>query len=277
MRETMRYAIALFLLVGVIAVLAPGLTVKAQQPGVYPGESFTYGRPDGNPWVWMDPSEAPALPQWEAFVNMSTISFNISSNWQLDAPYTQVMFNETFAYRNGTVIRWPGQTVDVGSGGGIGASWIICPGLAAGDHIYPGNSSSPMINETSDDQPFWPGREVCILNYSVYTPVKNASSEVAVERTVFMWDRDTGVLLAGFEEAASYDPTMQSTVEGECLYELIANSVGIPLQYPTPMNMMPIYVIVAISVIIILAVVIVRVITRAPKKKHKRLREKEKT
>jgi hypothetical protein len=273
MRKTARYAIVLVLLGGFLAVLAPGLTVKAQQvaPGVSPGESFTYGTPDGSPWVWMYPSDAPALPQWEAFVNMSTVTFNVSSNWNPDAPYTQIMFNETFKYTNGTVIHWPGQTVDVSTGMGAGASWFISSGLGTGDHIYPGNSTSQTLNGTMFNQPYWPDRDVCFLNDTIVTPAENSSSEVAVEQVVYIWDRSTGVLLAGCEKASSYDPKTGAEIEGDVLYELISNNAGISLQYPTPMNMTPIYIVVAISVIVILAVVIVIVVTRAPKKKHKRL------
>jgi len=274
MGKAKRYAIVLFLLVAILAVLVPSRRAKAQlvTVGVTPGESFTYGVPDGSPWVWMDPSSAPTMPQWEAFVDMSTISFNVSSNWKAYAPATQIMFNESFKYRNGTVIRWPGQTIDVSTGMGMGASWFIPPGLSAGDNIYPGNSSSLTINGTSSDQPFWPGREVCILNDTVGVPLENASSKMAVERTVFMWDRATGVLLAGFEEASSYDPTTQTGIQGAVLYELIANNAGIPMQYPKPADMTPIYIVVAIIVIVILGVVIALVATRKPKKEHKRLK-----
>ena len=273
MGKAKRYAIVLFLLVATLAFLAPSQKAKAQQVGVTPGESFTYGVPDGSPWVWMDPSSAPALPQWEAFVNMSTITFNVSTNWNVYAPPTQIMFNETFKYRNGTVIQWPGQTIDVNTGMGAGASWFISAGLGTGDNIYPGNSSSQTINGTSSDQPFWPGRIVCVLNDSAAVPLTSTSSEMAAERTVFMWDKATGVLLAGFEEAASYNSTLGVGVQGAVLYELIANNVGISLQYPTPTDPTPIYIVVAISAIVILVTVIVLVTRRGAKKKYNRLKE----
>lgn len=255
--------------------LAPSLTVKAQlvTPGVRPGMSFTYGTPDGSPWVWMYPSAAPPLMQWEPFVNMRTIAFNVTSNWNLNAPYSQIMFNETFTYGNGTIVRWPGQTVDVNTGMGIGASWFIAPNLGNGNHIYPGNGTSQTINETRVDHTYWPGRKVCVLNRTIAVPLQNKSSEMAAERVVFIWDWSTGVLLGAFEEASSYNPTTGVGVQGAILYELIANNVGIPMQYPKPTDMTPIYIVVAVGIIIILGVVIVRIVTRGPKKRHKRLKE----
>jgi hypothetical protein len=276
MKRILRCVVAFSVFVVFLALLVPSLTVKAQLivPGVQPGESFTYGTPDGSPWVWMAPNGAQPMPQWEPFVNMSTITFNITTNWEEGAPYTEVMFNETFKYNNDTVIKWPGQTIDVSSGMGAGASWIIAPGLESGDHIYPGNSTSQTINQTMINNTFWPDRDVCVLNITTAAPLENSSSSMAAEEDVFIWDRSTGVLLAGFEEAAAYDPTTKATVEGGILYELISNNVGIPMQYPQPTDWTPIYIIVAIGVIVILGVVIALVVTRRSKKKPKRLKER---
>jgi len=281
MREVIRYTIVLFLTLGLLAVLTPSLTVKAQpemvNPVLVPGDSFTYGTPNGSPWVWMDPAGAQPMQQWEPFVNMSTITFTIGQNWELDAPHSEIMFNETFTYRNGTVINWTGQTVDLSTGQGIGKSWFIAPGLVSNDNIYPGNSSSQTVNYTSTSSPFWPGREVCILNVTAGVPLESSSSEMAAEQTTFVWDRASGALLAGYEQAVAVNPQNNGEVEGGILYELISNNVGIPMQYPGNANMTTTYVVIAIiviGVIILIGVVAVRVTAKGSKKKHKRLNER---
>ena len=280
MREVMRYTVVLLLVVGLLAVLAPGLRVKATlemvSPTVAPGDSFTYGTPNGSPWVWMDPAGAQPMPQWAPFMNMSTITFTIGKNWELDPPPSEIMFNETFTYKNGTVINWTGQTVDLSTGQGIGESWFIAPGRGSNDNIYPGNSSSQTVNYTSTSSPFWPGREVCILNVTAGVPLESSSSEMAVEQTTFVWDRASGALLAGYEQAVAVNPQTKGEVEGGILYELISNNVNIPMQYPGNANNTTCVVIaiIVIGVIILIGVVAVRVTGKGSKKKHKRLNER---
>jgi uncharacterized membrane protein YeaQ/YmgE (transglycosylase-associated protein family) len=164
-------------------------------------------------------------------------------------------------------------TVDLYYGQGYGKSFFISPGLEAGDYIYPGGVVSGnytwTINATRIDNDFWPGVPVCLLNYSVNTPYVNKSSPLIAQRTVIYWDQRTGVLLGAFEEATGYNGQTGTFVGGALLYELIADNLGIPLNYPTSIDWTPIVVAVVIGAVVVLLVVIVGVTVSKPKKKFK--------
>ena len=119
----------------------------------------------------------------------------------------------------------------------------------------------------------WPGVKVCVLNYTRYTPNENSSSPLIATQTTFVWDQTTGVLLGTYQAAYGVDQITQSAVQGVLLYELIANNVQIPTNYPGSSDLTPIYVAVAIIAIVVLAFVIVRATSGKPKRKHKRLKE----
>jgi hypothetical protein len=199
-------------------------------------------------------------------MNFSTITFNITSTTLVE---NTISFNETVKFRNGTIVGpFSGGS---GAGGGV---FFIALGLERGSRIYPGSANNTyVLNATRVDNAYWSGRTVCLLNYTTFQPLENKSSPLAARRTVIYWDADTGVLLSAYEEAGAYDPKTQAIIEGYLLFELIANNVGIPMDYPTPTDMTPIYVAIAIGLTVAIGAVIVYFATRTPKKKHKRLKE----
>jgi hypothetical protein len=270
MRKALRYVVLLFLLILSLSLLAPPLKVKASGIGVSPGQLYTYGTSDGSPWVTMNPSNAPPLATWETYMNFSTISLNITSVGYVDV--NVITFGETVKFRNGTTVGpfQGGFDVYSGSGGGV---FFIQAGLGAGMRLYPGNADNTyVVNETRIDQAFWPGRKVCLLNYTTASPLENKSSPMAVRMTVIYYDYATGVLLSAFEEGGLLDPKTGEYLEGYLLFELIANNVGIPMNYPHPIDMTPVYIVIAVIAILVVIVVIVRAIEAEPKKKHKRLK-----
>jgi hypothetical protein len=274
MKKAMRYAIAFFLLMEISAVLAPSLTAKAQTvtTGVYAGESFVYGTPDGSPWVSISPSSAPPPSQvWEKFMNLSTISFNIINDSDPYVPGAPgYSFSETVKFRNGTSPQTTVGTIDLETGAGTGITFFVPPYLETNDLIYPGNSNSTWtINDTRTDNLNWVGRRVCVLNYTI---APSNSSYEALERTIVYWDYDTGVLLGTFETAFAVSQSGAS-VDGVLLYELVSNNIGIPMEYPAAFNMVPIYVAVAAGAIIVVGLLIARAVTQGHKKKYKRLKE----
>lgn len=276
MKKTVRYTIVLFISIEILALLAPSLTAKALEIGVFPGKSFTYGTSAGSPWVTMNPSNAPLLSQWQKFMNLSTWTFNIVSNLDaVDFP-NQVRFDQTVTFRNGSKpVQVQGGGLDIGTGEGQGATFFIPAGLGWGDRIYPGSANFTWaINETRVDHTHWNGRRIDVLNITAASNPANGT--LFAQRTVIFWDSFTGVLLQVYEGAASgiIDSTGHITgIEGILLYQLIANNAGIPMEYSGPIDMTPIYIVIAISATVAVGAVIVRVATGAPKKKHKRLRE----
>jgi hypothetical protein len=181
----------------ILATSAPNLIVKAQQgtQGVSPGDSFTYGTPDGSPWVQMAPSSTPPLARWEEFVNRSMLSFSIINYSNPNSSYPGYTFNQTVTYRNGTAPQSVIGSVDLYYGTGLGSVFFITPGLQAGDYIYPGAAAQGnytwKINATRKDQSYWPGVPVCVLNYTISTPYQNASFPLTVVHVIFYWDQLT--------------------------------------------------------------------------------------
>jgi hypothetical protein len=274
MRKAIRYTIAFFLSMEILSILAPSLPAKAQQVtlGVYPGESFIYGTPDGSPWVSMSPSIAPAPNAvWEKFMNLSTIAFNIINDSDPSAPNSRgYTFNEIVKFRNGTSPQIAVGTIDLETGAGLGLTFFIPPMLEEGDLIYPGNANSTWtINATRIDSMNWIGRRVCVLNYTI---APSNSSYAGIQRTVIYWDWDTGVLLGTWEEAAAV-ASSGASVSGVLLYELISNNIGIPMDYPSTLNLLPIYFAAAILAVAVVAIMIVQTATKGHKKKYKRLKE----
>jgi len=279
MKKAVRFGIVFFLSVVILVLLVPGLTAKAQQVtyGVYAGDTFTYGTPDGSPWVQTTPAGAPPLSRWTEFVNCSKLSFSIINFSNPNSPQPGYTFNESLTFRNGTApVHYIGS-VDLDYGYGLGATFFITPGLQTGDYIYPGAAASGnyswTINSTRSDMSNWPGRSVCILNYTRYTPDENASSPLIASQTTFIWDQHTGVLLGAYEAAMGVEQSTQSAITGVLLYELIANNVQIPTSYPGSSDLTLIYIVVAVIIVVVLAVVIVRVTVSKPRAKHKRLKE----
>jgi len=279
-KKVIRCTVVFFLTIEILGLLAPSLTAKAQQVtlGAYAGDSFTYGTPDGSPWVQMTPSNGPPLARWEQFVNCSKLNFRIiNDSYPNSRSGRGYYFNETLTFRNATatvnVIGW----IDLFFGGGLGTSFFIPPGLQAGDYVYPGAGASGnytwKINATRVDNLYWPGRRVCILNYSTNTPVVNKSSPLIAQQTTIYWDQATGVLLGAFEEAMGHDLVTGTTLGGVLLYELIANNVQIPMNYPSSLELTPFYVAAGVGVVVVLGVAIVRVTQSKPKGKYKRLKE----
>jgi hypothetical protein len=274
MKKALRYATAFFLLIEVLAVLGLGLAAKGQQQitlGVYPGESFVYGTPNGSPWVSMSPYYAPPLSGWTRFENLSTISFGIINDSNPSMPGSPgYSFNETVKFRNGTAPEIAVGTLDLETGAGLGITFFIPPHLSADSQIYPANSNFTWtVNATMIDTGYWSGRQVCVLNYTVKP--SNSSYE-SIQRTVVYWDWNTGVLLGTFEEAATVSSSGAS-VQGVLLYELISNNIGIPMDYPAALDMTPIYLAIFIGVVLVLVIAAVWVAERKPKKKHKRLEQ----
>jgi hypothetical protein len=274
-KKAARYAVVFFLSIGMLALIAPSLTAKAQQVtyGVYPGDSFTYGTPNGSPWVQTYPSGSPPLARWEQFVNCSTLTFTIINYSNPNSPsepgYT---FKETLTLRNGSApINMIGY-VDLYYGAGVGESFFISPWLENDSYVYPGAAKAGnftwAINSTRVDQLYWPGVPVCELNCTSYTPYENSSSPLIATQTTFYWDQQTGVLLGAFEEAYGVDQSSGASLGGVLLYELIANNIHIPMNYGS-FDMTPIYFASAIGGVAVIGVVILQAQSSKSKKKYK--------
>jgi hypothetical protein len=275
MKKAARCPIAFFLLVEILTLLAPGLTVKAQpiQIVIRTGQYFTYGTSDGSPWITMFPSDAPALTTWDKFMNVTTWNFTAIQNPDpVDYP-TQIWFNETVKFSNGTAPQTGMGSVDIDTAAGPAVVFFVPVGLQAGMKIYPGSSNFTWtINETRIDHTHWPDREICVLNHTLAQSPAKGTNPFAI-RTVIYWDWLTGVLLSAFEEAIEYSVQLGAYIKGYLLYQLIANNAGIPMNYPSPVDMTPIYIAIAIASTVAVAIVIIRVTTSKPKKMHKRLKD----
>jgi len=280
MKKAIRYTIVFFLSIEILVLLVYSPTAKAQQvtasASLSAGMSFTYGTPDGSPWAAMNPSSL-ALWKWSEFGNLSTISFRIINGTNKNAPqHPGYTLNTTVTFRNGTSPISAIGGIDLYTGGGAGTTFFISPGKKAGDYVYPDAVSSNYtwkINSTRLDTLYWPGRQICILNYTVRTPYLNSSSPLIVEQSLTYWDQQTGVLLGVFDEVAGYLMTTRNSFTGLLLYELIGNNIGIQMDYPHPLDMTPIYVVVAVCGAAVLGVVILRATVGKPKGKYKRLKE----
>jgi hypothetical protein len=112
------------------------------------------------------------------------------------------------------------------------------------------------------------------LNYSTNTPYENSSSPLIAQQTTIYWDQATGVLLGAFEEATGYNQGTGSFIGGVLLYELIANNVQIPMDYPSSLDLTPIFIAVGVGGVVVLCLVIVQATVSKPKGKYKRLKER---
>lgn len=282
-KKAVRFGVVFFLSIVILALLAPSLAAKAQQVtyGVYADSSLVYGTPDGSPWVQTSPSGSPAPTRWNEFVNCSKLSFRIINQSNPNSLYPGYTFNETLTFRNGTAPVNLIGSVDLYYGAGLGENFFISPGLHNDSYIYPGAAASGnftwQINYTRNDMSYWPGVTVCVLNYTRYTPNENKSSPLIATQTTFIWDQRTGVLLGTYVGAYGVDQMSGTYVSGVLLYELIANNVQIPMNYPSSLDLTPIYVLVAIFGVVALAFVIVRATGGKPKGKYKRLKDQGKT
>jgi hypothetical protein len=273
-KRIMQFAVVFCVLLGISALLAPGLTAKAQGPveiGVHPGDRFTYGTSDGSPWVTMHPSYMPPLPQWNKFQNLTTWNITVIPNKEVyDYPY-QIWVNQTVGFRNGTALQPMQGLVDVNIGLGTIVLFFIPSGLQAGERIYPGSTNFTWsVNQTRIDETHWPGRTLCVLNHTIESLNSTTHNVFGLVTTIY-WDQVTGVLLSAFEEAISYNTVGQAGIEGFLLYQLIANNVGIPLDYSQGTDLTPIYALTAIALVVAVVFVIVRA-TRTPPKKYKGLK-----
>ena len=286
-KKGVSYAAILVLLIGILALLSPSLTAKAQLGqsvtyGVYPGDTFTYGRPDGSQWVQMYPSSVPPRAEWNQFVNVSTLTFRILNDSKNALGNPTYAINVTEIFRNGTAPLSKVATIDLSDGSGTAATFFIPPGLENDSYIYPGAAQPPgnytwRINATRIDNLYWPGVPVCELNSTTYTPYVNSSSPLIAQRTTFVWDQRTGVLLGAYEGAYAVEQSTQNALEGVVLYELIANNINIPMNYPGSFDMVPVYVALVVGVVIIIGIVIVRVTGRKSKSKYKGLKNRTKS
>jgi len=278
-RRSIRFAVVFFLSIEVLGFLAPTFIAKASQQvktGVYPGDSFTYGTPDGSSWVSIQPSGAP-LSKWEQFMNLSTITIRVLSDANNAYPYDPgYTLNTTVRYRNGSSSKSAVGGLDLYTGGGQGSTFFVSSGLENGSYIYPGAVATNYtwtINETRIDAMNWPGKRVCVLNYTTRTGLGNGKSPLIAEESITYWDQQTGVLLGAFDEVVGYDPTTGSQLTGVLLYELIANNIGIPMNYPSSFNMTPIYVAAAIGGVVAIGIIIIRAnVSNKSKGKYKRLK-----
>jgi hypothetical protein len=270
MKKTVRYAAVFFLSVGILALLAPGLKVKAQQVGVVPGQYFTYGTSDGSPWVTMYPSYWPPLSQWEKFENLTTWNFTIVKNPQAADYPTQIWFNESVKFSNGTAVQPITSWVDIDTAQGSAVLFFAPAGLRAGEPIYPGSSNFTYTINGTTTNAHWPGRTIAVLNVTSAQLLGNGTNPFA-ERTVIYWDYSTGVLLSAFEEASEVSTQLGMEIHGYLLYELIANNALIPMYYPGPLNMTPIYIMVALGSVSVVAFAVIR-LTSKPTKKYKPLK-----
>jgi hypothetical protein len=266
-----------FLSIEILALLAPSLTTKAQEIGVFPGERLTYGTSDGSPWVTESPSDAPLLYQMQKFQNLTTWNFTIVKNPDpIDFPH-QIVFDQTVKLRNGTTLQRTGDALDIKSGNGSAATIFIPAGLDAGERIYPGSTNFTWtINETRTDHTHWNNRVIDILNTTAASNPANGT--LTVQRTTIYWDRDTGVLLSVYEGVAGgvIGTGTVTGIEEILLYQLIANNMGIPMDYSGPTDITPIYIVIAVGAIVAVGFLVVQVARSAPKKKHKRLKETQK-
>jgi hypothetical protein len=76
------------------------------------------------------------------------------------------------------------------------------------------------------------------------------------------------------QEAYGVELSTGASPWGRLQYMLIANNIKISTNYPSSLDLTPIYVTVAIGGVVILGVVIVRAVQNKPKGKYKRLKER---
>lgn len=251
------------------STLTPALKTSALIKGVVQGNTFTYGRSDGKPWVWSDPEVAPVRDEWLKYVNLTTIDFEVTQS-QFSDPNI-INFNMTINYTNQSALDIQ-DSIDLYTGAGQGLIFFISAGLNPNDLIYPGYTNFTWtINETRID-PDWGGRQICALNYTTIKP-DPSTKMLTYATSVIYWDRLTGVLLSVYESKAQYSGGPYA-VGGGVFYELVSNNIGLPKpQHDTPVDTTLIIVIIAAILIAAFIIVIVRMSKTAPKKKWKRLKE----
>jgi hypothetical protein len=274
MHKIMRYAVIFILLTEILTMtLTPTQKVTALvTKGVFPGNIFTYGRTNGKPWIQMDQSYAPIFTTWEKYVNMSTVTFEITQN---PTPNSEIIsYNRTIKYQNQSTIETQ-ASLDISTGAGD-ITFFISRGLAKGDKLYPDPANENFtwtINETRTD-PHWSGREICFFNHTILAG--SSQQGTTYSSTVILWDILTGALLQVHEARASVTEVNGSplAVGGTVDYELITNNVGIPIpQSSGGGDITPIIAAVIIIFVIAIIAIVIRMSTNAPKKKWKRLKE----
>jgi hypothetical protein len=270
MHRIVKYAITLILLTQILATTFPlVLKTTALTKGVFSGDTFTYGRSDGKPWLFSSPSNAPVRPEWQKYANISTIDFKITQTPSSEP--NSVDFNMTIKFENQTT--FPIQDgIDLFTGAGQGLIFFIPANLGQNDKIYEGYTNFTWrINETRID-PGWGGREVCFLNHTILQ--RGAMSNYTT--TIINWDRITGALLSVYEEKGQAEKIsgVVYTITGGVFYELIDNNVGIPKpQHSGPVDTTLIIIIIVLILIAAFIVVVVRMSTSESKKKFKRLKK----
>jgi hypothetical protein len=272
MRKIIQYAVTLILLTEILTIaLTPNQEATAITKGVFPGNTFTYGRNDGKPWILMDQSYAPIFSTWEKYVNMSMVTFEITPNPTQNAEI--ISYNRTIEYQNQSTTELP-ASLNINTGAGD-ITFFISTGLKSGDLLYPNPANENFtwtINETRID-PNWGGREICFFNLTTVSSLQQGTTYAS---NLIYWDRLTGALLQVHEGRASV-----ATVNGQPLavggtvdYWLIANNIGIPVRQSSGGgDIMPIIVAVIVIFVIAIIAIVVRMSTNAPKKKWKRLKK----
>ena len=280
MKRIIQFAAVLCIVLGISALLTTNFTVKAQVSTpivVQPGDQFTYGTSDGSPWITMIPSYAPPLSEWDMYANLTTWNITVIPTPDPQDNPTEIWVNQTVRLRNGTATQPAQGLVDVDIGLGSIVLFFIPADLHAGDRIYPDSTNFTWtVNYTRVDETHWPGRTICVLNYTT-AGSNTTSSNLFADRQVIYWDQATGVLLSAFEEAATYDVQAQAGIEGYLLYQLIGDNIGIPLNYSGPPSYTPVYAAIAVALVIALAIGVVYAVrsSQTPKnsKKFKKIKK----
>jgi hypothetical protein len=266
MRGITCHVLTLVLLAQVLVIaLAPVLSVAAQAvKGVYAGNYFTYGKFSS----WVNPTSVPKFPEWKLFENISSTTFTIMENPLGEDP-TQIVFNQTISFTNGTKDRWLAGGVNLESGFGQGYLFFVYAELEKGSRVYPGSQNFTWtVNETLKD-PYWGGREICVLNQT------KAWQEQGIwfyRKTITNWDKQTGALLKLYDTTAGYGGSGTMPIEGGIYCELIKTD-RFPIEARGGVDYTPVFVAVGVVSVVGAVVTAVRLSSGSSKKKWKRLKE----
>jgi hypothetical protein len=176
----------------ILIALVASTSAQQRTPGVKEGDWFKFGNISAN-WYSNDPNAKPPSDvegyngvQW-LFLNISTVS------------ETTVICQFTFHYKNGTESSASGGWVDIESGSGNLAPWLISANLNTGETVYSSGSSTLRINETILSSYPVSSREANHVRTNI--PFNATGYSYSQD---YYWDRTTGVLLENYFEDTNY-------------------------------------------------------------------------
>jgi len=164
------------------AMFAQLAFAQARTTGVSEGDWFKYG----------------FSFEWDSGLNMTFEDFAFSDflegEWAMlsvqGVSGTNVTGQFTIHFENGTETLMSGS-VDVSSGAGNLAMWLISADLNADDFLYQSEFNEAMINETVIRDYHWGSRETNHIMYSYEYTSEELNSSI---RADMYWDQEMGIL-----------------------------------------------------------------------------------